>query len=617
MNKIKKPLIGSLIAFTLVNMIFLQGTVVSGTVISGPINVLRPQGTLEGQFRNNMLWLIRNMNSANFTPDNVYYGIYDSTGNYNYPVNRADKRNISLDLTILTDLLNTTIKNIESNPFIENETKDYLKNLYSELEIHQTLKIYHEVNSDLQIVSSHDRKAITIFYDNDRSVLDALNKIKNNETLSSQPFSGDEILTNVFLSLIKDEILGTYQVTNQWSYEDDSNANLLKDFINRVMKNRIQVRELRFFYKIPAFNIMCTLALDNINANTGLNPKIFKHGTFSVSQLRIDKLDLIKMGSGIIIDDYEYKYMEHHLLGSLIYNDTNENGYMDIGVKNTSIGGYDITYPTIGDEAKYRFDIEDIATRIYYKPVSNNNVLEFGSKFEDVQGYLQPITRNRDISLFNVTTDSLHSINEVSTMFHFEVDNTLGSIALKFDYTIGNWDNAAELEGLAFNQLMVSTIVDAKKQKTYHWRNENNNELLENFENASHISQFKFADDLHTFGEIRLDDIPYTWDNSEEVNAVGQLIPMSLIDITYGHISSDADMIRAMRGSVDRKTFIYSVSYPKWEGKSIVHDPTFTVIGGEGSETDTGGVIPGFEFTSVILSIPVVALIEVYRRKRR
>ncbi|MCK4848560.1 MAG: hypothetical protein KAT16_06030, partial [Candidatus Heimdallarchaeota archaeon] len=140
--------------------------------------------------------------------------------------------------------------------------------------------------------------------------------------------------------------------------------------------------------------------------------------------------------------------------------------------------------------------------------------------------------------------------------------------------------------------------------------------LDEEFENASRISSFRFADSTSQFAEIRLDDIPYLWDQTEMINAVGQLIPMNLIDLTYGTISSEADMIRSMRGSTTRKTFLYSISYPKWDGKEIVHDPTFAVVSGTPSEnTDTEGVIPGFEFATLFLALPLIAI--TMRRKRR
>jgi hypothetical protein len=189
---------------------------------------------------------------------------------------------------------------------------------------------------------------------------------------------------------------------------------------------------------------------------------------------------------------------------------------------------------------------------------------------------------------------------------------------LKFDYLLGNWDNADELIGLSFNQLMASTVIDAQMKRQIRWRHENGTEMDNNLENSSKLHRFRFEESGNTFGEIDLDEIPYLWDNSEEVYAIGQLIPLNLIDVTYGRISSEGDMIRSLTGNKQGQTFLYSVSYPKWDGKSILHDPSYSVMGGLGADIDTtGGAIPGFEFVSAIFGLPILYIVGVYRRKRK
>ncbi|MHA2226506.1 MAG: Heimdall-CTERM domain-containing surface protein [Candidatus Hodarchaeales archaeon] len=56
------------------------------------------------------------------------------------------------------------------------------------------------------------------------------------------------------------------------------------------------------------------------------------------------------------------------------------------------------------------------------------------------------------------------------------------------------------------------------------------------------------------------------------------------------------------------------MSYPKWDGKAILHDPTYAVCGETIEETKTGA-ISGFEFVTFLLSIPLVSVI--IRRKRQ
>ncbi len=616
-TKIKKVTLFSLFIISIFSISVVPGVATTSDV---PISVARPLGTMQTQIHNGFLWLIRNMQSANFTPDNVYFGVYDNTGSYQYPIKGEREQNITLSLLPLKLQLNITIQRMQDDPSANVTVLNYLESLALELRAHNYINIYNKVNADLQITSHRDKKAVSIFYDNDRSVFEVLDQIKNNEEVTSQPFTGDEILTNVFMDLQKDEVLGTYEVWNQWQYQEDGlQATLLKDLIEKLAAHRLLVRELNFLYELRGINIMRTLlGPEYYKFSPGPEPRTIERGRFAISQLKIDELTLHRIGNNLVIQDYEYTYFEHHLLGSLVYNDTNMNGYMDIGVKNATIGQYNVAYPSIGDEALFRFDMEDIETREYQRPVSTENVLEFGSEFTNVEGYLRPIGKNADYSMFDVSTEESYLIDEVSTLFHFHVNNTEGSVELKFDYVLGEWSNYETLEGLSFNQLMASTVVDGKKERIIQWRNSTDSSLDDEFENASQISKFRFADSEAIFGEIRLDDIPYTWDGTEEVDAVGQLIPMNLIDITFGTVSSEADMIRSFRADTQRKTFLYSVSYPKWDGKSIVHDPTYAVVGGIAAETDpTGGVIPGFEFASLFFTIPILALVENHRRKRK
>ncbi|WP_455139619.1 hypothetical protein [Candidatus Hodarchaeum mangrovi] len=616
-KSIKKGLLFIFTISVLLGMTWTQSTADMEAIT--PIQIARPQGTQMMQMHKALLWLVANMQSANFTPDNVYYGVYNSVGSYSYPVIGVRERNITLDLRPLIYGLNTTIARLENDVKTDPTVLTYLNTLRAELLVHQSINIYDKIDSNILVEAVHDRKAVTIFYDKDTSVIQGIAKIKNNESISTQLFTGDEILSNIYLSLVRDKVSGSLEVINQWQFEDGSDASLLKGFIKRLTSNKWLTQELKFLFNIRGINVLQSLlAPDYALFNYPLvNPRVIERNSFEISQLRIDELTLQKVGSNLLVQEYDYKYIEHHLVGTLVYNDTNNNGMMDIGVQNATIGPYNVAYPTIGDEAKFRFDMKDIGERIYSRPVTTNNILEFGSNYTDVKGILQPLSANQDLSLLNQSSE-LHTIDEVSTLFHFSVNNDEGSISLKFDYVIGEWDSASELQGLGLNQLMASTVVDAKKERFFQWRVENDSIISDENANATKVSRFRFVDSEELFGEIRLDDIPYFWDVSQiEVNAVGQLIPMNLIELTYGHISSQADMIRVFRGTTDRKTFLYSVSYPKWDGLRIVHDPAYVVTGGEGATSDGTGIIPGFEFTTIFFAIPTFIIIDIYRRKRR
>jgi hypothetical protein len=615
MIKTRKSLLLATVCWLLIASAILPSTGVINETIAGPIVPERPQGIMRNQLHSNFLWLIRGMQSANFTPDNVYFDVYNSVGSYEYQVKGVRHRTHDIFLARFINVLNTTITAIESDSTVDLTSKTYLTNLYNEIEGKTKLTINQDVDTNLVINSTHDRKAVSIFYDHDRSVIEAFTKIANNETLDTQPFTGDEILTNVFMSLVRDEVKGRFVLQNEWQYNDGSNATLLRRFIARLTSHEWLAKELRFLFRLPSVNQMSTFAHPDVTWDNEL-ARVFKRGRFSVSQLQINELTLHRLGQRLLIDDFDYKYIEHHLLGSLVYNDTNNNGYMDIGVKNVTIGEHTLVYPTIGDEALFRFDTQSIGTRTYHRPTTTNNVLDFGSDFTNVKGFLNPIEKNQDSSMFNESVSGIHTIDEVSTLFHFSVDD--GTANLKFDYVIGEWDTHAQLTGLSFNQLMASTVVDAQQQKTISWRaDDNTTEISDQIENTSRVRRIRFSDSQASFGEIRLDDIPYRWDGTTDVNATGQLLPMNLIDFTYGRISSEADMIRGIRGDVQRKTFLYSVSYPKWGGRSITHDPTYAAIAGAVDGDGTGTApIPGFDLVVAVIALPILAVIVVQRRKQ-
>lgn len=616
-SKLRKSVFSLLVISIFIGITISSASGVSDDANISPIRIVRPDGPIMQILHNGFLQMIRDMESANFTPDNVYYGLYDNVGSYEYPIVGNNERNITVNLNELKFLVNKTINRLQQDLSPENPDLVYLNSLKAELEQHTQISLYHKVEANLNVKSSHDRKAVTILYDKDRSVIEAMNTIKENGSVNTQPFTGDEVFTNVIMNLVKDEITGTYKEWNQWKYEDGSNSTQLMDFVKRLSRNRWMVNALNTIYMNREMNIMLTMiGPDHVYENSA---RTVERGRFSVSQLKINKLDLINVEQKLLISDYDYIYLEHHLLGNLVYNDTNGNGYMDIGVKSATIGAYDLVYPTIGNEAMFRFDMESIETRSYQRPQTTNDLLEFGSTFTDVEGYLNPIEKNEDNALFNVSTDSLHTIDEVSTLFHFGVNNTDGSVNLKFDYVLGTWDNSDELEGLSFNQLMASTVVASKLTRKIQWRHENGTEMDNSPENSSKMSRFRIGESENQVGEVNLDEIPYLWNNTEDVFAIGQLIPLNLIDVTYGKISSEGDMIRSLARNTKGKTYLYSISYPKWSGESIVHDPTYSVMSGTSGDTSNtqSGVIPGFEFGVTIFAIPLICLIGIYRRKRK
>ncbi|MHA2096123.1 MAG: hypothetical protein ACW98F_16010, partial [Candidatus Hodarchaeales archaeon] len=308
----KKSLIAVTSAILMLGIVLIPSAAVSNQLANAPIPVSRPDGTLQGLLHRNILGLMRNMDSANFTPDNVYYGVYNSEGGYSYAKKDSVERNISLPLGAIKNLLNNSIERLKTDVSIEQGTLDFMQMLLTQLRNHTEIRISNKVISDAVINSYHNRKAVTIFYDKDRSVLDTFAIIRDNGTVSSQPFTGDEILTNVFMSLVRDKVTGSYQIMNRWQYEDDSSGELLRKFIEHLSSRNWLSKELQYFFKVPNINIMSALSAPSQSLSaTPTEPKILERGTFEISQLKIDKLDLARIGQNLLVQEYDYTYLEH------------------------------------------------------------------------------------------------------------------------------------------------------------------------------------------------------------------------------------------------------------------------------------------------------------------
>ncbi|MHA2166996.1 MAG: hypothetical protein ACXAAT_14140, partial [Candidatus Hodarchaeales archaeon] len=72
-QKIKKSMIAMLFTIFILGLVSFPSTAVLEPSMNAPIPVERPDKLLQPQLHRNLLWLIKNMESADFTPDNVYY----------------------------------------------------------------------------------------------------------------------------------------------------------------------------------------------------------------------------------------------------------------------------------------------------------------------------------------------------------------------------------------------------------------------------------------------------------------------------------------------------------------------------------------------------------------
>ena len=171
--------------------------------------------------------------------------------------------------------------------------------------------------------------------------------------------------------------------------------------------------------------------------------------------------------------------------------------------------------------------------------------------------------------------------------------------------TIRNFDATSKVLRLHTADNATETDVDANQE-------------------ARKTRKLRFSAGQAPIADVELDDIPYYWAGTEWVNATGQTLPLLFAEMMFGSMSSDGEILHTLRVKTGTAAYLYSISYPKFGGESIVHDPTYSVvaaIAGEssGTTTSTGSTgsassttedsaIPGFELLALV-AIPVVVLV--------
>ncbi|MFX1514335.1 MAG: hypothetical protein ACFFCQ_17305 [Promethearchaeota archaeon] len=498
------------------------------------------------------------------------------------------------------------------NPIgLANRAITILTECETELLTHNTLTMARRDIVDLDVTLTIDDRAVVILWDHDGTVLDVLDNIKNNETAGGQPFSGDEVIHATYMTDEQKTTSGSIEITNTWKYEDDSSADVLYKLLRILFKERVAGLSVG---DIPLHRFSFFLGPRN-EAHSG--SFLERDTRFGVAQLRINELILDRNPRGhLFLASSDFDFIEHHSLGNIIYNDTNGDGRLTLKMEMSPEG---VPYQTNESESLYRFRIVNFGDKTYQAPQTDNNELTFGFNFANAEGRLFPTDIDEEVSGFNQTYAPIsEKIDELEGLFHFSVDPETGESHLKFDYILGNWNNTEPLAGLSFAHLMGSTFIKRTTEQTIdEVISETNEEVDDTSVETQRISRFRFRYGGKQIADVYLDDIPYEW-NSTQQNAIGLLIPLRFAEMSYGRSSSNGEIIRNMQGQVQRRTYLYTISYPKWSGLAISHDPDFVVSAGEAtlepSSSKEDGGIPGFEIGFGLIGL--IGLIGLRKRRK-
>jgi len=356
---------------------------------------------------------------------------------------------------------------------------------------------------------------------------------------------------------------------------------------------------------------LITIAASSVN---GSRTKVYQ--SFDISQIQVKEVNFT-VSDNMIIKDLAFNYIEHHSLGLVVYNDTNSNGIMDLTIFEET--GQEFTNTSA--EILYKVDFTSAATKTVSTPNTASDVLSYGILFEDVTADLKPF-HDKSIDESDVAEAA---ISEIGFDFHYTVNRTGTPVSeLKFDYVIGDWTSEdIELENLSLSQLFMSTFTRNHLAKQTERVTDGTGTDHADSNSVRRNSKFRFALGDEEVGNIQLDEIPYTWNDTLEVTAYGQAIPLSFHRLVYGRHESNGEVSRTILLVAQGKSFLYSISYPIWSGESITHDPVYSVVVSaaetdetssivetEETATTTGGdgVVPGFELIGLIAAIPAISL---------
>lgn len=623
----------------------LIGAVLLGIMVFGTLPVAATESTLPSMdrqdlfrgmeagklmyaMRDGFFRLLLHMQDANFSDGTVLYDYF--TPGTSEPVVQEVSNSGNITHSFDVARLNQTITAMSNEAQRRNATNAvaFFEDVIEEINGHTSLTLSKVWDVDLVRTHETEARIVVVFWDEDSSVIDRLEMLKANESVGdgSQPFTGDEIFTVVRLVLNHETLSGSRDITIDWEYEDGSNATLLRQLLRRLSMAEGEYAALRRSgLNFNALRLWLGPQRENFASSLNGTRERF-WGSFDISQLRINELLLgYRPRMGLFIRSFNYTYLEHHMLSTLVYNDTNGNGYMDLEMQ--TLPGGRVQVP-VSNETLYRLDLTGIGSSQYFKPVTTDDVMTFGFSFGDVAGNFLPYDRDTDSTTINPEDNDAIPVtfDEFSVTMHFSKDAPKKTANLKFDYIIGELDDPNLMDGLSLSQNFMTTLINSDNvHRINRIETEDDTEVEPEGNVSRRARRIRFRAAGVDSAEIRMDDIPYTWNETEEVNATGQLVPISLIGVIYGQAAMEGEWIHRMRGLATAKTFMYSISYPEWSGLSISHDPTFTLITGdaaaagsideESSEAPAeDGFAPGFEFLVVLLVLGSLPLLRARRK---
>ncbi|MHA1253500.1 MAG: hypothetical protein ACTSRP_26225 [Candidatus Helarchaeota archaeon] len=611
--------------------IILAITVLSGLAFSLPVPVAYADDVPEPE--------IGESDRINFL-DGFFAGIFDND----------TRTNLASNLIFGNTTAYVHLKH--NGDYTENIASTYVYGLvYTGVKTSSGKKIY--IESSLNISNFHVKfiqniSLLMILWDNDKSFINFLNAVNNatkhndNESVNNlirhavfhidEIFTGDEMLIIVPVFFWKYDINLDYNLTNYYIIDEDDDGplddpkNSFNDLDPSVQNDLLQAAQ-----EDPSLEpLVNTSGAANINSS-------YASFFFMITEFWAKRL---YWGIKFLSFSYDFDFImaTHRLMGAALYNDSNDNGLMDVEFAyNETSGKY---YPVV-DEAMFSIDLVDAQDCVFTDPIvdENEKKLSWNAKLVDPTVRFTPWGVPAETAATLNTTEV--QIDNTSFGFTFtpqavQSGRTVDLRAnLKFDHVIGAFNGTSGLTGKYSNLdlaiLYMSDVFEMQSKSSFSRNTPENNATMKS--GGQTVSSYQIqktsskTETLEFFiGNSRVTGLDlcgenYSINDSEpKYKANAAVIPYATYSYKY---LETGELLDQQMGSVEaewnintnfsRSIGAYIVTYPDFNGSKIVHDPEFSMFG----TITTGVAIPGFEWILVFPGLAIVAIVVAIARKKK
>ncbi|MFX0115069.1 MAG: hypothetical protein ACFFB3_11025 [Candidatus Hodarchaeota archaeon] len=527
------------------------------------------------------------METARIAGTPVYYDISSLSNSRTQPVNTTEINRFSVSVS---DLL-WNLNRVNDSQLLDNTTRELLSAAITELNGHSRLSMNRTTHTSFTLDRGIQAKSVLLLWDPDDSARQTIETWRQGKRSTKQPFTGDEILVQVQVGYFQETFQGFLTSLVQWTLEDDTNATATQDFMNHVLQNAL-FRRLLWLRGIPVERLLFFLGPSVITIE-GLGSRIYP--TLDILQLRLEELLLDTTNDTLKATSFKTTLQETHFVGMFAWNDSNGNGQVDQWLAENDSRGYASgsstsssstpRLPMIGphSELSQRFDFFNVESSSFSQNPPDNEGLSFGMHLSNVSGRFVPIAERADAALLVRPTAAVaERLSSLNMTFQFIPNTTTREAALKLSYAFGDWNDTAPLENLGLTLLYVTSFTTFKAESRVQMGSEAFNPESIQSQQASRIHFQGSSND--EWGFVDLDSEQYLWDETQDHSVVGTVVPLGYGEVTMSSSEQGGRIIREARQStVARSTVLYGVTYPTWDGRNILHDPTFSVYSSEPS----------------------------------